>query len=258
MKLTRFTSLLAVAAIPCSAHAASYLIDFSRNDNVNGHVTSSPDAFSNHWNNMAYVPTSGNSVANGLSLTDLVDVDNQSSTIDLTLTDTDWQTNGRQNGALIAPNGPQQSLLGDFAIETATEDYFFVNNASATLSITGLDPALTYNFDFFGSRFQNNGDGDVRTSRYTITDLNGPHFVDLVTTGLNIGSNGIYDGNDDEIVSLNDMVPTASGTMEFQLSIVNGGFAYINAMRITSVPEPSTVALLGAVAPFVLRRRRRA
>ena len=33
-------------------------------------------------------------------------------------------TNGKNNGGVFAPNGSDFALLGDLAVETATEDYF--------------------------------------------------------------------------------------------------------------------------------------
>ncbi|WP_193210936.1 GDSL-type esterase/lipase family protein [Luteolibacter marinus] len=205
------------------------LIDFGRTDGVNGNLTSNPDGNGNHWNNFVGTAT----LPNGLSATDLVTSDNAPSSIRLTMGG-GWEANGILNGGLLAPD---PALLGDFAINTATQDYFFVNGAGATVSMTisGLNPGKLYDFRFFGTRATT----DVRESTYKIIAASGTTSVALQTSGPGISENGAYNGNDNTIVSLNDIQADASTSVQLDLTVSGGGFGYLGAMEITegaSVP----------------------
>lgn len=269
-KPTKFLVLLSAAAglsLASNASAATFLIDFGLDIAATGsneelRPTVGPDSNNNYWNNVYSTGNAGSGISGGTgsSLANLISVTNSSSTISLTLVNgtQPWSASGgRGFGGLLSPS---QSLLGTFAQTSATRDYYFVGSGgNAGITISGLDPNLTYNFSFFGTR----NNTETRTTRYTITGNTGSSFVDLQTSGVGIGTNtaaypaGQPDGNDDQIVSLNGMVPNPAGVLQLQLSNVNGAFSYLGAMQITSVPEPGVAALSGFAALALLFRKRR-
>ncbi len=55
----------------------------------------------------------------------------------------------------------------------------------------------------------------------------------LVTSGVNIGSDGMYDGNDDEIARVYGVRPDAFGQVFVDLTLREGSYAYLNAMEMT-------------------------
>lgn len=216
------------AATPLADASRVVRVDFGRSDGTNGNVTASPDVNGAYWNNLS----SAFNVANGQTSGDMVSTQNVPSGISLTMQGTSWEANGRNNGGLKAPNGPNPALLGGLAVETATEDYYFVESGVGggvgTMLVSGLDPRRTYTFRMFGTRETTS----ARTSIYTITDGAGVKTTTLQTSGDNIGSNGTYDGNDDEIAQIANVQANSSGEVQFKLSISTGGFAYLGAMEI--------------------------
>lgn len=260
----RFAFGLALSA--ASASAATYLIDLgmsASNNPVNqGAPTIGPDSNGNYWNNLTSTNYADVVLPGGpgsTSLSNLVDTSNTSSSIGIVLNagSVVWRSSGIANGGLNAVI----PALGNLAVQTATQDYYFImggNGSNATLTLTGLDPSLTYNLGLFGTR----GDTDeVRTTRYAIADLNGTQTFDLQTSGPGIGVNGGFpnnNGNDSTVVRFENLVPDASGELELTVSIVNGGYAYLGAIELTSVPEPGSVLLGGLGGLVLLTRRRRA
>ena len=232
------TSTVATVTIgPAHLTGYSVLIDFSRNDGLQGDDTTSPDANGNYWNNLG---TTTGDVPQGLAIYNLVTISNEPTTIALTVTSTNFHNNGKNNGGLLIPH---YGLLGDFAIGTATEDYFFVNDGSpgitGTLRISGLDPAGKYNLSMFATR--NTDASTTRTTMYSVTDINGLHSINLQTSGPGAGSANYPYGNDDTIVSLNELVPNESGELDLSVTEVNGLFAYIGMLQI--VPTAKSTIL---------------
>jgi hypothetical protein len=226
------TSAVATVTIgPPHLPRASVLIDFGRHDGgVNGEITISPDANGNYWNNMG---SSSDAQPQGLSVTNIVTVDDIPTTIGLTaLTDT-WRANGILNGGLISPD---YALLGDFAVGTVTEDYFYVQDfgsgATATLRLNGLDPSRTYNLSMFATR----DTSTVRITEYAVTDVNGLHSVNLQVSGPGSGTSAHPNANDDSVVSLNGLVPNASGQLDLVVTEITGGYAYLGALEIIPAP----------------------
>lgn len=126
----------------------------------------------------------------------------------------------------------------------------FSNNPDAslaTVSLTGLNPALTYDFTFFGSRA---GVTDNRETAYAVAGANAS------TVYLNASA------NTSNVAIASGISPTATGTIAIQVSAGpnnnNGSkFYYLGAMQIQYVPEPATLGLLSIalVAAAGLRRR---
>ncbi|QDU59121.1 GDSL-type esterase/lipase family protein [Aeoliella mucimassa] len=230
--------------------ASRVLIDFGRNDGGNGSETVSPDTNGNYWNNL-----SGDfQIADNVGLADLVDVDNASTGVSINtfgIAGQNFRANGRNNGGLLTPD---PALLGDFAIGTATEDYFFVEGTANTsaandpsgITFSGLDPDAVYDFRLFGSRATTS----TRETRFSAIGEN-IQYVTMLSSGVDIGADG-YDGNNNNIVSLTGITPDANNEIQLLVSVVQGNFAYLNVLEVTAttnqVPEPSTVALLGLAA----------
>ena len=237
------TSAVATVALALDhLNPLSVLIDFGRHDGgVNGAVTLSPDHNGNYWNNIG---NSSGTVAQNTSIANLVTINNTPTTLGLTVMSSTFQANGILNGGLITPDA---SLIGDFAVATATEDYFFINGngLSGTLRLSGLDPTKRYNLGIFATR--NTDTSSTRTSRYSVADVNGLHSVNLQTSGPGSGSPARPYGNDDTIVSLNGLVPGQTGVLDLVVTEANGSFAYIGVLQIvpaasSSFQMPTTIA----------------
>ncbi|WP_193212652.1 hypothetical protein [Luteolibacter marinus] len=221
-------------------------IDFGRADGIgaNGRPTVSPDVNGNWWNNL--IGFGG--VPAGRGLYNMVTTDNVPTTIDIVTSSGGWDSNGRNNGGLKLPDGPDAGLLGDFAIESATEDYLFRGGNTgdtSSFTITGLDPDKRYDFRMFATR-QNTG---VRETTYTITGAEGPVSVDLQTSGPAIGTGG-YDGNNDTIAEITGVAPDSSGSAQLDVTILSGGFAYIAILDIIEVSDaPFAITAIEVTAP---------
>ena len=208
---------------------STYLIDFGRNNGTDGNITTGPDANGRYWNNMQSptTDTTGYRLIGGM-----VNSTNGASAISTEIIGM-WQANGRLNGGLFGTNGPQSALLGDLAIETATEDYYFLtaaDSATGMVRITGLNPSRTYHLMFFGSREFN---GETRRTSFSA----GGKTASVTTSGNNIGSNGAYDGNDNSLAGLYSVSPTTGGVIDVNVSLASGSFGYINAMKIQEAPS---------------------
>ena len=210
-------------------------VDFGRHDGTNGNVTVNPDSFGKYWNNFG-ATASGSSVAN------LITTANEPTPMGITLTTAGWQNNGILNGGLTATSpgtqAPTFARLGELAVDTATQDYLFINGNtgfSSNLKITGLNPSKLHSLRFFGTRSAT----DVRRSTYTITAGNGTFAGMLQTSGPGIG-NGLggddgsatYNGNNRHTVALGGMLPNSAGELTLQLSVSEGNFAYLGILEI--------------------------
>lgn len=78
-----------------------------------------------------------------------------------------FRSNGRLNGGLL---NPDVALLGDLAIETATEDYIFIENGGTDIpgiiDFNNLNPKSGYRFHVFGCR-------DTETDRMGLFTFSG-------------------------------------------------------------------------------------
>lgn len=258
-------SCLLGAVLPQAASATTLLVDFGMTaGHVQGSPTASPDANGVYWNN-ATSTTHGGAVAGGtgLSLANLVTTTNATTTISLAFspdnggpdaTDQQWLSAGRANGGLIGSN-PGLTIDGiSIGVQTATEDYFFSEFGPATLTISGLNPNWVYDLSMFGTR----NTTEVRITRYTVTDLNGTYMTTLQTSGTDLGGSG-YHGNVSTIAGLDNLVPTAAGTLTLSIegSGANPRFGYLGVLGI-SVPEPGSAMLIALSALGLISRRHRA
>lgn len=196
-------------------------LDFGPDDGTNGNATASPDPFGNTWNNVT-----------GPTAADLLDVEGNATGIDVQFT-TNFSSNGINHGGLLAPD---PALLGEFAVATATQDYFFASGGTISFKLKDLDPARTYTLRFFGTRETTL----ARTTRYTATGGGTPQSVDLDTSGIGIGDGG-YDGNNDTIVELRNVAPDSGGEILIDVTAQAGGFGYLGELSVEMNDEPAAV-----------------
>lgn len=228
------TLLLALTALGLRhAHAQttpvrSLLVDFGTNDGTNGNPTASPDANGSYWNN----------VLNNTGVRDtfrLVDKQNQATGVKLKV-GPNFLTNGILNGGLLAPSA---ALLGEYAVTTATQDYFYVQGTGSTsmamLRFSGLSASQRYVFHVFGSRQTT---AETRISQYKFTGAN-VSTITQTTTGTGVGADG-YAGNNNTITKSDTLTADAAGGITLELSKTTGSFGYLNLMRMDIVPGRAT------------------
>lgn len=130
-----------------------------------------------------------------------------------------------------------------------SQDSLF-STATISMTLSGLVAGQVYNFEFFGAR--GNSASPVtnnRTSLYT------------VTSGASTGSANLNTSNNTNATVNFDIVVDGTGSAVITLGLGTGndsGFAYLNALKVTAVPEPGTAALglLGAGWAFLAAGRR--
>lgn len=158
--------------------------------------------------------------------------------------------NGSNTGGTTAPTGAAAIFHAQ-----ATRDNGFGHAAAfganpltpmGTINLTGLNPAQTYDFDFFGSR---TGVTDNRETEYAV------YGSDYTSVYLNASA------NTSNIATVMHMAPNANG--EITINVDPGPnnnsaslFWYIGAMRVTAdVPEPMGASFLLLGGSLLLRRR---
>ncbi|NDV62796.1 hypothetical protein G0Q06_10070 [Puniceicoccales bacterium CK1056] len=226
-----------------------FLVDFGPSNDDDGRATASPDALGQHWNNWR-ASEGGTTVPVGALLENLTLYDGSASSIGLETVTAFGGTNGIVNGGLTTPD---PELLGHFAVATATEDYFY-STGTSTLRITGLDPEKQYTFRFFGTRASN----DLRETRYRVTgttsEINFSPYADIVTSGVGLGSDGVYNGNDSGIGLVSGITPRSNGEVFVEILPDAGGFAYLGAMEVsvdTAVDRYATVEVRSGEIAYV-------
>jgi hypothetical protein len=224
----------------------SLLIDFG----VSTQTVSSPDANGKHWNNASNAINTTVGGVTPSSVTNMVNTVGTATGVNLAFS-SGWNINNP--GGLSSPD---PLLLGDLATANATNDFYYIQGGvnSATITLSNLNTSLTYNFQLFATREA----ADTRTTIYSITDINGTHTFNLQTSGTGAGS-GTNTGNNDTLATFNGIVPTVGGAITLTVSRPDS-FAYIDAAKITAVPEPGALGLVAAATMFggVFLRRRNA
>lgn len=160
---------------------------------------------------------------------------------------------------------------GDF--DEAAEDYFFVrdpslglNGALGTLEISGLT-AGSYLIEVVSS--VNSSTSNLDSTRIADIMVNGS-FADSGPSTGNLGDdfNAVTDGNLEGTSLVWAAVAPTAGTITLTMQTPAGGFGsssdinatgFLNSVRITAIPEPSTWVMLGGLAIFLglIRLRRR-
>ncbi|WP_052184107.1 Ig-like domain-containing protein [Psychroserpens sp. Hel_I_66] len=190
----------------------SATIDFGPTGGTNGAVTASPDSNGNYWNN-ATSGTLGTSIS-------LVNTLNAASGFTMEVTDSFIVNNSVNYG----PTTTDASQLGDLSIQSATQDYFYLEtsasgNNTGQLTFSGLDVNNAYKFYVFASR----PTGSTRITNYIFT---GDEIFNATVQTSDGGS-----GNLDNVLETQLLLPNASGEITIGLSIAQGGFGYINTLK---------------------------
>ena len=250
--------LLALFGIHSSqAQLLTYLVDFGgggfNTTQINGGrvATSSPDANGNYWNNSV-----GGDLGQPSNLSNLVNTSNQNGGISLTWTNWGSGVATANMGVTSVPSGSalSSSLLN---IGTAVNDSVFTQSTTtaARFDLAGLVVGQSYDFSIFASRVAT----DTRRTLFTVT---GSTILNqtVQTSGTNLSGTGL---NYSTSLWNFSVTPDAQGKVAVALqadgSLALGSqYAYVNAMSIATVPEPSAGALLGlGLAALALCRSRR-
>ena len=209
---------------PAPELVQTFYFDFGPNNVANrGDITSSPDANGNYWNNIT--SNSGNYASAGTPYGELVNSSNVETEYVLTL-DNRFSTNGKSNGGGLLE--PQADLLNDFAIPTATEDYFFMEKSedNSSFTISGLDTGKAYKFYAFGSRNAT----QVRIADYIITGAN-TCTMEHQTSGTDLGGSGINQ-NIRNVCESELIYPDGEGKIKFTLHRNQGDYIALNALKM--------------------------
>lgn len=199
--------------------------DFGSLTTSQGTKTEGPDKNGNYWNNITN-NVSGNKYANlGTEFSGLINSSNISTGYTLTL-NSRFSTNGKSGGGGLLE--PQDDLLGDLAVSTATEDYFFMESSedNSSFTISGLDSGKAYKFYAFGSRNAT----QVRIANYIVEGKNS-YTMEHQTSGTNLGGTGINQ-NIDNISESDFIYPDSDGKIKFTLSRNTGDYIALNVLKI--------------------------
>lgn len=202
-------------------------VDFGEpNVSSRGRLTEGVDAYGHYWTN---VKSSGNNYAYPNTSFAVVNSDNRETGFEIFL-NTRFMTNGRGGGGGLT--SPSHDLLADLAVETATEDYFFLESFQnyCFMTFRGLDKNKGYKFYSFGSRVTEN----VRSAEFLFRGENswsGTHQM----SGKGIGENG-YNGNNSTVLESGVVFPDRDGNITFTIikHDVNG-MVHINAMKVEEI-----------------------
>ncbi len=222
---------------------------------IQAQTSSSDDALGRTWNNVDASASAANSPYT------LNDIANASTGWSLAIGN---PTGNDSTPSQIGFNNPNSdgttSPTGDAASRyypaSATRDSGYGNTATfdrgtvpaVLLTLSNLSPAETYDFYFFASRMNVS---DNRETAYQVTGGT------TSTTYLNAANNT---GN---IVAVSGMTPDANNQISITVSPGsnnnNGSkFYYLGVLEIASVPEPTSMGVLGLGAMALLRRHRKA
>ena len=131
------------------------------------------------------------------------------------LVNTRFMTNGKSAGGLMNPSAER---LGDLAVETATEDYLFVEDFQDYNFFTfrGLDINKAYVFHAFGSR----ANDAVRIGNYSFRGQN-EWSTNHQMAGPGCGQDG-YNGNNANVAVSDPIFPDVNGEITFTIRRVQG------------------------------------
>jgi hypothetical protein len=234
-----------IGGLTVAAGAQTILLDLGNNSSFRGVTVTNPDVNGNHWN----------SVWAGAFYPDIVDASGNATPIDFGFSADGGNdsfngpagvTSNPPTAAEIAATDIDAAALGNLGVKEAVMD-FYVNSR---FQIQQLDPAKRYNITFFGSHKFNNDN----TTRYTVyTD--GTFTTPVASADLLVGVDNAH--NRDRVVTISNLAPQASNILYVGFAGANGGNGYLNALRITVIPEPATMLLLVCGTGLIFAARRR-
>jgi len=200
------------------------LIDFG----IDTQTTASPDINGNWWNNLS----TDNATAPSGTLQNLLTTANINSGIQLSVS-------GFGNGANEAGSTvPDTEALGSLGVASSTRDNFFVGGGSGLVAFAGLSPLHYYRLECFGSRDA----ADTRVTLFTAIGFNTVSAT-MVTSGAGIGAHPQPNANRSYLAVLDNLRPTAGGTVNLSVAIESGSFGYLGALRVTQLSEVSAANL---------------
>lgn len=231
-----FGLLLAASMLAgASAHGQTFLIDLGPSSNP----TASPDANGNTWNSFA--------PGQFFRLRDTTGATSAGATgvgIGFGATTPVGQSPASGEGL----SSPDPALLGDLAIESATEDFVFRSDNGVAppenlrFEFSNLDQSLVYTIRVFASRVA----GSTRETQYTVTGGNGSQSASLLTSG-----------NDREVAVIGGVSPTPAGVIALDAIALQGGFCYYNVIELSvgqaldiAVQPIGTITDAGAALSF--------
>lgn len=187
----------------------------------------------NHWNTL-----SASALVGGW--TPLVEHADGSST-GITITGSGWTTDYV---------GTLDTLPSWWDGGTQAQDriYFYDNGpAVGTITLAGLSPSQNYVLELFSA-------GDYVERAIT---ANSAYGVSSITGLVDTAWHGAFDGPNGWL-TWSALSPDAQGQVQITIDNLEPHYANVNALRISSVPEPSAFSLLAVGLGVVLRSRRRA
>lgn len=248
--------LLAVGLTFSAQAGQTVLVDFGNNDSFRGVSVPNPDPLGHYWN----------SIVPGFFYTDLIDINNNPTTIDFgfsTPVGTD-SFNGPAGAtsfpdptpAEIAATDIDAGALGNLGVKEAAIDFAASPGGPdnrTRFEIQQLDPTKVYDLTFFASHKFSDNDATV----FSVYSDN--TYTTLVASGtLNVQTPGSpHLHNRDQTLTLSSIPPQASNILYVQFVGAAGGLGYLNDMQITAIPEPSSLVLLIGGIGLACRFRRR-
>jgi hypothetical protein len=210
----------------------TFYVDFGQdNPNQERHITTVDDN-GHHWNNVI-APNGSPSTLNAGYTVQLKSSTGAATAYVLDVART-IRSNGGSNGGLSTPN---PDWLGDLAVGSATEDYFFLDGGmgKGLFLFKNLDTGKAYKFYIYGCR---TASGNLRGAIYSLSGQNGSHGTQL-NGGTGIGENG-YDGNNNTVWESTPVVPDGTGEIMLELGrLFTGEMAYISALKMEEYSEPA-------------------
>ncbi len=213
MLIREVQSLVAAAAIAASAtvDAQTFLIDMGPSSNP----TASPDVNGNQWNSFApgqffRLRDTGGATSAGAT------------PVGIGFGATTPVGQSPATGEGLA--SPDQALLGDLAIQSATEDFVFRSDdgvgapENLRFEFSNLDQSLVYTIRVFASRVA----GNVRETEYTVSGGNGSQSASIPTSN-----------NTQDFAIIGGVTPTAAGVIVLDAIALQGGFCYMNVVELS-------------------------
>ena len=229
-KKTLLTVALMASVLCAQAQTVerTFYIDYGQNNvSGQGNKTVGADKNGHYWNNIFGKGTGAPDKAYPQTIS-LVTSDNTQTELRLQLSSR-FSTNGYTNGGLQSPSA---ALLGDLAIESATQDYIFLEGGQdyGVINFKGFDLSKAYRFYLFGSRTAT----DTRAAWFDLTGDN-CWRGEMTMSGAGIG-NGGYNGNNDNVLTSDLIFPDRNGGIDLNIIKKGSGImVYLNCMKIEEV-----------------------